>query len=119
MPEKLRVLVVDDNIDSAESLVLLLNRWGHDSRFCTEANQALGLVPDFKPHAVLIDIDLGRGMNGWELARHLTEKELVLIAVTGRGEANDYRRSAEAGILYHLVKPDFHAQLQELLARLT
>ena len=114
--ESLRVLVVEDCLDVAESVAMLLKQWGHESRICTSGNEALALAPYFKPNVVLIDIGLP-DMDGWELAGRLPVGPL-LIAVTARGEAADFRRSQRAGIRYHLVKPAFQKQLRDLLGRL-
>lgn len=113
--EKLRVLVVEDDLDGAESLMLLLQLWGYESRGCTSGGEALALAPNFEPHVILTDIGLP-DMTGWELAQRLLSSPL-LIAITAHGEAADFRRSERAGIRYHLVKPAFQNQLREILER--
>lgn len=112
----LRVLVVEDSVDTAEALGLQLREWGHAYRICASGNEALALAPYFRPNVVLIDIGLP-DMSGWELARYLPANA-VLIAVSARGEDNDFRRSQLAGIGYHLVKPAYQRQLRELLGRI-
>ena len=114
--QPLRVLVVEDSVDVAEALGLQLREWGHTYRLCASGNEALTLVPYFRPNVVLIDIGLP-DMSGWELARYLPG-DAVLIAVSARGEDDDFRRSQLAGIGYHLVKPAYQRQLRELLERL-
>jgi CheY-like chemotaxis protein len=112
----LRIMVVEDSPDVAETVGLFLKQWGHDCRLCTSGKEALAIAPDFKPNVVLLDIGLP-DMDGWEVARRLPSGAL-LIAVTAHGEAGDFERSQQAGISYHLVKPAFQKQLRELLERL-
>ena len=112
----LRVLVVEDFLDTADTVAAMLKQWGHDCRVCTSGNEALALAPYYQPNIVLIDIGLP-DINGWELARRLPGGPL-LIAITARGEDADFVRSQEVGIRYHLVKPAFQRQLRDLLARL-
>jgi two-component system CheB/CheR fusion protein len=115
----LRILVVDDNIDAAESLALLLDLTGHQVRTAHTGPEALALMPEFQPHAVLLDIGLP-GMDGHEVAQQIRSRQdltgALLIAVTGYGQDADRRRSAEAGFQHHLVKPIDPAELQNLLA---
>jgi signal transduction histidine kinase/ActR/RegA family two-component response regulator len=103
-----RVLVVDDNVDAAESTALLLQFLGHRVEVAYDGPSALSRVRDFQPEIVLLDIGLP-GMNGYEVAKRLRanpENEgLVLAAVTGYGQEEDVRRSREAGFDYHLTKP--------------
>ncbi|HWB13290.1 MAG TPA: response regulator [Pirellulales bacterium] len=117
----LRVLVVEDNLDTADVLDTSLHTWGYASRVCTSGNEALALFPYYLPHVVLIDIGLP-DMDGWELARRLRQRRdgapPVLIAITAHGEQHDYQRSQLAGISFHLVKPAFQPQLREILERL-
>jgi CheY-like chemotaxis protein len=112
----LRVLVVEDSVDAAEALGLQLREWGYGYRICASGNEALALIPHFRPNVVLIDIGLP-DMSGWELARYLPS-DAVLIAVSACGEDDDFRRSQHAGIGYHLVKPAYQRQLRELLQRI-
>ncbi len=104
----LRILVVDDNKDAAESLALLLQLSGHDVRTATTPAAALEIAPDYHPEVLLLDIGLP-GMDGYELARRLKACRLpdnaLLIAVTGYGQESDKKRSADAGFTHHLVKP--------------
>ena len=115
----LRVLMVEDDIDTATALLMTLQKWAYDGRACTSGNEALALAPSFRPHAVLIDIGLP-DMDGCKLARKLRELgvDATMIAVTGHGEGDDYYRSRKAGIDFHLVKPDFKPQLRQLLERI-
>jgi signal transduction histidine kinase/CheY-like chemotaxis protein len=103
-----RVLVVDDNVDSAESLALALTLEGYDARLAYDGPDAVELALAFKPQVALLDIGLP-GMNGYELARQLRQRpggrEMALIALTGYGQAEDRRKSREAGFDHHLTKP--------------
>jgi PAS domain S-box-containing protein len=113
-----RVLVVDDNVDSAESLAMLLKVNGHEVRVAYDGPAALLEAAAFMPEVVLLDIGLP-GMSGYEVARKLRElpeaKGALLVAQTGWGQAEDRRRSKEAGFDHHLVKPVDVPKLLELL----
>lgn len=117
----MRVLVVEDNLDTASVLEKSLQEWGYPSRVCTSANEALALSPYYQPQVVLIDIGLP-DIDGWELASRLrarhSESPPILIAITAHGEQEDFQRSQTAGISFHLVKPAFQPQLREILERL-
>ena len=114
----LRVLVVDDNLDSARSMSLLLRLWGHDSDVAPDGPAAIARAADFRPHVVLLDIGLP-GMNGYDVARELRRRpesrRAVLVAVTGYGQSEDRRRSSEAGFDHHLVKPVEPSAVERLL----
>ncbi|HEV8479528.1 MAG TPA: CheR family methyltransferase, partial [Candidatus Eisenbacteria bacterium] len=113
-----RILVVDDNRDQAESLGMLLEIFGHQVRVAFDGTQALEIADTFKPQMVLLDIGLP-GMSGYDVARRMREmpalKSAVLVAQTGWGEEADRRRSVEAGIDRHLVKPVDIQVLEEIL----
>lgn len=117
----LRVLIVEDNVDTASALERLVDEWGYSSRICTSAHEALALAPYYEPHVALIDIGLP-DLDGWELVRRLKQQsdkvETTFIAVTAHGEQHDFQRSRAAGITYHLIKPSFQPQLKEILDRL-
>jgi len=108
MSKAKRVLLVDDNIDAAESLAQLLSLSGHDARTAGDGGQALRLAQDFHPDVVFCDLGLP-GMNGYEVAKELRllpfGREIVLAALTGYGQPSDREKSAEAGFDAHLVKP--------------
>ncbi|HEU0107439.1 MAG TPA: ATP-binding protein [Vicinamibacteria bacterium] len=116
---RLRVLVVDDSEDSVESLAMLLRLWGHDVMTATDGATALDLVSQKAPHVVLLDIGLP-GLSGYEVAKRIRAREggqdIVLVALTGYGQADDRRRAKEAGFTVHLVKPVVPETLQRLLA---
>ena len=103
-----RLLVVDDNHDSAESLSMLLRARGHDVRVAFSGPAALEIFKDYAPEIVFLDIGMP-GMDGYEVARRLRQQssssDVVLVAVTGWGQQEDRRRSAESGFNHHLVKP--------------
>jgi len=101
-------MVVDDNMDAATMLAVLLQLHGHDVRTAASAPEALSTVEQFHPEVVFLDIGLP-GMSGYELARRLRDRPdmrtATLVAVTGWGQEDDRRQSKEAGIDHHLTKP--------------
>ena len=114
----LRILVVDDNVDSADSLAMLLQACGHNVRTAYDGKSGLGVALEYRPEVMLLDIGLP-GMDGYEVAKRLRLlhelPDLVLIAMTGYGLDSDRNRSKEAGFDHHLVKPaDFDALLRIL-----
>lgn len=113
-----RVLVVDDNLDSAESLALLLEVMGHTVRSAHDGEQALAEAEAFRPEIVLMDIGMPR-MDGYEAARRLRQAEwaaeTILVALTGWGQDEDRKRSQAAGFDHHLIKPVDPAALESLL----
>ena len=116
-----RVLIVDDNADAAETLALLLDSMGHDTRVVVDAERALQAVLEFGPDVVFLDLGMPR-LSGFDLARQIrTEKGLadpVLVALSGWGTEEDRVRSREAGIDHHLTKPALAETIQALLARI-
>jgi two-component system CheB/CheR fusion protein len=114
-----RVLVVDDNVDAAESLALLLRLRGHQVWKAHTGPEALQAAEVHQPEIVVLDIGLP-GMNGYEVARRLREQPrfqaTILAAVTGYGKEDDRRRSEEAGFDHHLVKPVAPEALQQVMA---
>jgi len=114
-----RLLVVDDNRDSADTLAILLGVMGHDVKTAYDGEQALAMAAQFRPQAVLLDIGLP-GMNGYEVARALksSDASIVLIAVSGYGQEEDRRRSFEAGFEHHLIKPVASADLTRIIETL-
>ncbi|MHB1037730.1 MAG: response regulator [Pirellulales bacterium] len=116
-----RILVVDDMVDLAEGLAMVLRLPGHDVRVAYNGPAALETARAFRPQIVLLDIGLPR-MNGYEVARRLREQagaeKIVLVALTGYGQEEDCRRSHEAGFDHHMVKPPDPEELLNLLARI-
>ena len=114
----LRILVVEDDKDVADSTAMLLQEEGHDVRVAHDGTAGIDLALDQPPAVVLLDIGLP-GLNGYEVARRLrTRRELDatwLVALTGWGQQQDRRRSEEAGMDHHLVKPVDASTLTALL----
>ncbi|WP_051946240.1 ATP-binding protein [Verrucomicrobium sp. BvORR106] len=121
-PSLHRILVVDDNVHSAQGLARLLNRAGHETTVAHDGNQALTIAEEWAPHAVVLDIGLP-GMDGYEVARRMRDFEgcrhALIIAVTGYGQEEDRQRSHEAGFDHHLVKPVGIAELKAILGQAT
>jgi signal transduction histidine kinase len=118
-PRALRVLVVEDNVDAAESLATLLRLWSHEVSVVHDGHTALEAAREQQPEVVLLDIGLP-GLDGYQVARRLREElhldHALLVAMTGYGQPEDRRRSQEAGIQYHFVKPVEPLVLRNLLA---
>jgi CheY-like chemotaxis protein len=115
----LRILIVDDNRDAADSLVMLLRIMGNDTRTAYDGQEGVDVAGEFRPDVMLLDIGLPK-LNGYEAGRRIREqswgKGVFLIAVTGWGQDEDRRRSHEAGFDHHLVKPVDPQDLMKLLA---
>ncbi|MEZ4240150.1 MAG: response regulator [Myxococcota bacterium] len=113
-----RVLVVDDNVDAAESLGMLLSAMGAEVAVEEDGPRALARFPTFRPEIVLLDIGMP-GMDGYEVARRLRAtpggSEVLLVALTGWGQEEDRRRARDAGFDRHLIKPADLEALKELL----
>lgn len=116
-----RILVVDDNKDSADSLRMLLRLKGNEIRTAHDGLEAVEVAERFHPELVLLDIGLPK-LNGYEVARHIRQqpwgRNVILAALTGWGQDEDRRRSQEAGFNFHIVKPVDLAALERLLAGL-
>ncbi len=117
-PTRHRLLVVDDNRDSANTLAALFQMMGHDVRTAYDGPEALSIAADYRPHAMFLDIGLP-GMNGYEVARKVRESpELagtMLVAFTGYCQDEDRRRLAEVGFEHHVVKPAGIGELAKIL----
>jgi CheY-like chemotaxis protein len=115
-----RVLIVDDNIDAAQSLGMLLSAGGHQCHVAGGGEEALEVAGCIDPDIFLLDIGMP-GMNGYELARRLRAipqfQPALLVALTGWGNEEDRQKSLAAGFDAHLVKPVSVSALGELLAR--
>jgi PAS domain S-box-containing protein len=115
----LHILVVDDNVDAADTLAMLLSAKGHRVSVEHDAERALQRAEREAPAVMLLDIGLP-GMDGYELARRLRALAgtagAVLVALTGYGQKSDRERSAQAGFDHHMVKPANPAQLDAILA---
>ena len=114
-----KILVVDDNVDSAESMAMILALEGHDTRSVNDGQSALEAVARGDAEVVLLDLGLP-GLNGFEVARRLRAtaagRDLLLIATTGWGQQKDIEASAAAGFDHHLVKPVDFAALDAILS---
>jgi len=114
-----RILVVDDNKDSADSMAMLLRLKGNDIRTAHDGLEAVEAAESFRPELVLLDIGLPK-LNGFEVARRIRQqpwsRDVILVALTGWGQDDDRRRSKEAGFNFHIVKPVELAVLERLLA---
>jgi len=115
----LRVLVVDDNEDAADSLELLLSAWKHEVRVAHDGPQAIAAAVAFKPQLALLDIGLPE-MSGYELAQHLRAlpelQPLRLVALSGYSRDSDRKQAEQAGFQHYLVKPPDLAALRKILA---
>jgi nitrogen-specific signal transduction histidine kinase/CheY-like chemotaxis protein len=113
----LRVMVIDDNVDGAESLAGLLRLLGHEARAAHDGPSGLDAVREFGPDVVLLDLGLP-GMDGYEVGRRLQAEygsKFVIAALSGYGREEDRKRSRESGFVAHFVKPIDLNQLRELL----
>jgi len=117
----LKILVVDDNRDAADTCAMLLEASGHHVQTAYTGRQALELASTFRPHAVLLDIGLP-DVNGYKLAEQVRAtrwgRGTVLVAVTGWGQEEDRQRAVAAGFDHHLVKPISAETVETLLQSL-
>lgn len=120
-PAPWRVLVVDDNDDSADTLAMLIELLGAEVRVARSGPAALAALDAFHPAAVLLDIGMP-GMDGYEVARRIRSRPdfeaITLIALTGWSADEDRRRTRDSGFDHHLVKPVDMEVLNGLLAQL-
>ena len=117
---KYRILVVDDNVDSARSMAMVLKRlWGQDTEVAHDGLEAIEKAVEYRPEVILLDIGLP-GMSGFEVAERLRgwawAVRPLIVAMTGLGQEEDLRRSRESGFDHHLVKPVDLEALQKLIA---
>jgi PAS domain S-box-containing protein len=118
---KRRILVVDDNVDSAQSLAMMLEIGGHTTHVAYDGLEAIEVAGKVQPDVVLMDIGMPR-LNGYDACRRIRSepwgRAIVMVALTGWGQTDDRLRSEEAGFNHHLVKPVEPAALEALLASL-
>jgi CheY-like chemotaxis protein len=116
-----RILVADDNVDSALSLAMLLKLMGNEVHTAHDGLEAVEAAKDLRPDLILLDIGMPR-LNGYDAARRIRQepwgKSVVLVALTGWGQEEDKRRSREAGFDRHLVKPVEPEALDSVLTEL-
>jgi len=117
----LRILIVDDNRDGADSLSELLKMMGNDTRTAYDGHQGVALAEEYRPDVILLDIGLPT-LNGYEVCHRIRQQpwgqDVLLIAVTGWGQDEDRRRSLEAGFDHHIVKPVDPQALMGMIAML-
>jgi CheY-like chemotaxis protein len=117
-----RILVVDDNEDSAESLTLLLRLQGHLVESAHDGRHALEAAEQFRPDVILLDLGMP-GMSGYEVCQEIRKQpwggKMLLLAQTGWGQDQDRQRTKDAGFDGHLTKPIDHARLEEILTNLS
>jgi signal transduction histidine kinase len=115
---ELRILVADDNKDAADTLAMLLQMLGHAVLQVADGEAAVRAAVDFNPQVVLLDIGMPK-LNGYEACRQIREQPggtgMTVVAVTGWGQADDRRKSQDAGFDHHLVKPVNPGELVELI----
>jgi PAS domain S-box-containing protein len=116
----LRVLIADDNLDSAESLAILLQLEGHEVRLASNGREAVSLATQFGPDVALLDIGMPE-MSGYEAAAQiraqLDGQSMMLVAITGWGQEQDKQYAARAGFDHHLTKPIDLAELAGCFAQ--
>jgi len=114
----LRILVVDDNVDAAKSMMALLQMSDHEVKIAYDGQSALLVATAWPPDVVLLDIGLP-GLNGYEVAKRLRQDarlgQTMLIAVTGYGHESDRQRSRAAGFDHHMTKPCDFKELEKLI----
>ena len=117
----LRILIVDDNRDSATSLAMLLKKMGNDTRSAYDGQEAIQIANEFQPEVILLDIGLPK-LNGYEVCRRIRKEpaldQVVIIAQTGWGQEGDRQRTSDAGFDHHMVKPLDTAALVKLLTEI-
>ncbi len=118
VPTGVRVLVIDDNNDAADTMGAVLGFGGHEVRLCYDGNGALAECRDFLPHIVLLDLGIPQ-VDGFQIARQLREDpgftDLTIVALTGYGD-EAHRERARAHFNHYLLKPCDLAELEAILA---
>lgn len=116
-----RILVIEDNIDAAESLSMLLEFSGHSTRIANSGMDGIIAAEEFCPDVILLDIGLP-DINGYQVAQHIRQqtwgKDIFLIAATGWGQDKDKALAKEAGFDKHLIKPINFQDLKSLLQKI-
>ncbi|HEY3320701.1 MAG TPA: response regulator [Planctomycetota bacterium] len=117
-----RVLVIDDDVDSADTLALLLQAAGHTVSQTYDGASALKAARDFRPEIIISDITLKGQLDGYAVARAVRQnpdtKHVFLVALSGFGQHEDKRRASEAGFDVHLTKPTDPAALELIVAEM-
>ncbi len=116
-----RILVVDDNVDAASSLAMMLKIMGNEVRTAHDGKEGMETAAAFRPDMILLDIGMPK-LNGYDACRRIREQPwgrgIFIVALTGWGQEEDIRRSREAGFDHHLIKPVEPAALERILADL-
>jgi CheY-like chemotaxis protein len=116
----MRIVIVDDNADAADSLAMVLELEGHEVRTAGDGLAGLALIGEFAPQAVILDIGLPQ-LNGYEVARRIRRAHhdtgILLIAVTGWGQQQDKQTAVDAGFDHHFTKPVDPRELQRVLSQ--
>jgi PAS domain S-box-containing protein len=122
IPRQLRVLIVDDNVDTVLSFSMLLEASGHQVLTAHDGPTATEIANESHPDIILLDIGLPV-LNGYEVAKRIRQnpalKDVVLVALTGYGQDEDRQTSRLAGFNFHLVKPASYQQIKQILATTT
>lgn len=118
-PARLRVLIADDNMDAGEGLAMLIEEMGHETRVAQDGAEALAAIHVFRPDVAFLDIGMPK-LSGYDVSRSIRAErwgnQVVLVALTGWGQPDDRRQSAEAGFDEHLVKPTGIEVIERVLA---
>jgi PAS domain S-box-containing protein len=121
--ERLRILIIDDNVDAGHTLAMVLQMDSHETLFAADGGHGLELARRFRPQAVLLDLGLPHGIDGFEVARRLRQdgdlRDVAILALTGFATNQDRIKAAEAGFDAYLVKPVDFDELRRELTRLT
>ena len=120
-PARRRILVVDDNVDGADSLAEMLRIMGNETQTAHDGLEAVDVAAAFRPDVILMDIGMPR-LNGYEACRRIRGepwgRNVIIVAQTGWGQEDDKRKSQDAGFNFHMVKPVDPAALEKMLAGL-
>lgn len=120
--EALRIVIIEDNEDAARALELVLTSYGHEVSTAGTGKLGVELILKRNAQAVVCDIGLPDGMDGFAVARHLRKMDLphhlLLVALTGYGQESDKRKAIEAGFDVHLTKPITNGEVEKLFGRL-
>lgn len=119
MKDARRILVVDDNVDAADSLAMLLQVRGADVRIANDGLEAVAIAGEFKPDIVLLDIGTPK-LSGYDVARQIREARgaaVLIVAITGWGQEENRQRARDAGVDHHFTKPVDFDTLLDLIER--
>jgi CheY-like chemotaxis protein len=113
-----RVLIVEDDRDTADSFALLLKVKGYNARACYTGKECLACLDEFRPQVIMLDLAMPK-VTGFDLAQQIRgtaqHKDIPLVALTGYGQPSDRQQTREAGFAFHLLKPAKIEQVEEAL----